>query len=123
MARRVVLQCTAPGTGLPPNKPRYVMGIGYPLDIVLCSAMGADMFDSVYPTRTARFGVALVGSGTLKLRNSAYAEDFRWALQPLLDCWGDQSDSCLLVRPSTLKLHVLAHAHRTQWDVWFSWIN
>lgn len=76
--RRVVLQCTAPGTGLPPDKPRYVMGIGYPLDIVLCAAMGADMFDSVYPTRTARFGVALVRGGTLKLRNSCYAEDFRW---------------------------------------------
>lgn len=55
------------------------MGIGYPLDIVLCSAMGADMFDSVYPTRTARFGVALVGSGTLKLRHAAFAEDFRCA--------------------------------------------
>ena len=85
MVCRVVLQCTAPGTGLSPNKPRYVMGIGYPLDIVLCSAMGADMFDSVYPTRTARFGVALVGSGTLKLRNSAFAEDFRCAAQ-LCDC-------------------------------------
>ena len=34
---RVVAQCTAPGTGLPFNKPRYVMGIGYPLDIVMCS--------------------------------------------------------------------------------------
>ncbi|KAK9804020.1 hypothetical protein WJX73_002483 [Symbiochloris irregularis] len=74
---RVVLQCTQPGTGLPADKPRYVMGIGYPLDIVLCSAMGADMFDSVFPTRTARFGAALVGNGTLKLRNSIYAEDFR----------------------------------------------
>ncbi len=36
-ASRVVAQCTAPGTGLPPDKPRYVMGIGYPLDIVICS--------------------------------------------------------------------------------------
>ena len=35
--RRVVAQCTAPGTGLPFNRPRYVMGIGYPLDIVMCS--------------------------------------------------------------------------------------
>lgn len=42
------------------GKPRYVMGIGYPLDVVVCSALGADMYDSVYPTRTARFGVALV---------------------------------------------------------------
>ncbi|XP_078441281.1 uncharacterized protein LOC144711223 isoform X2 [Wolffia australiana] len=54
---RVVAQCTA---ALPEDKPRYVMGVGYPLDIVVCSALGADMYDCVYPTRTARFGTALV---------------------------------------------------------------
>jgi tRNA-guanine family transglycosylase len=54
---RVVAQCTA---GLPEDKPRYVMGVGYPLDIVVCSALGADMYDCVYPTRTGRFGTALV---------------------------------------------------------------
>ncbi|KAL6846175.1 hypothetical protein ACP4OV_023623 [Aristida adscensionis] len=65
---RVVAQCTA---GLPENKPRYVMGVGYPLDIVVCSALGADMYDCVYPTRTARFGTALVpevGPVQLQLR-------------------------------------------------------
>lgn len=71
---RVVAQCTA---GLPPGKPRYVMGIGYPLDIVVCSALGADMYDSVYPTRTARFGVALIDTGVLKLKNASFARDFR----------------------------------------------
>ena len=71
---RVVAQCTA---GLPANKPRYVMGIGYPLDIILCSALGADMYDSVYPTRTARFGVALVPEGVLKVKQACYAKDFR----------------------------------------------
>jgi Queuine tRNA-ribosyltransferase len=35
-------------------------GVGYPLDIVVCSALGADMYDCVYPTRTARFGTALL---------------------------------------------------------------
>ena len=64
-------------SGLPPGKPRYVMGIGYPLDIVVCSALGADMYDSVYPTRTARFGVALVPEGVLKLKNAEFASDFR----------------------------------------------
>ena len=64
---------------LPPDKPRYVMGIGYPLDIVICSALGADMYDSVYPTRTARFGVALVPDGVLKLKTAACANDFRSA--------------------------------------------
>ncbi|KAJ7298494.1 hypothetical protein O6H91_Y570300 [Diphasiastrum complanatum] len=54
---RVVAQCTAQ---LPEDKPRYVMGVGFPLDIVVCSALGADMYDCVYPTRTARFGTALI---------------------------------------------------------------
>eukprot|EP00193_Tetraselmis_chui_P001457 CAMPEP_0177760360 /NCGR_PEP_ID=MMETSP0491_2-20121128/5227_1 /TAXON_ID=63592 /ORGANISM="Tetraselmis chuii, Strain PLY429" /LENGTH=398 /DNA_ID=CAMNT_0019276257 /DNA_START=220 /DNA_END=1416 /DNA_ORIENTATION=- len=71
---KVVNQC-APA--LPPGKPRYVMGIGYPLDVVLCSALGADMYDSVYPTRTARFGVALVDFGTMKIKNAEYKNDMR----------------------------------------------
>ncbi|KAG6508210.1 hypothetical protein ZIOFF_033582 [Zingiber officinale] len=71
---RVVAQCTA---SLPEDKPRYVMGVGYPLDIVVCSALGADMYDCVYPTRTARFGTALVPEGILKLKNRAMANDER----------------------------------------------
>ncbi|KAF7140495.1 hypothetical protein RHSIM_Rhsim06G0078000 [Rhododendron simsii] len=71
---RVVAQCTA---ALPEDKPRYVMGVGYPLDIVVCSALGADMYDCVYPTRTARFGTALVPEGILKLTHRAMADDTR----------------------------------------------
>ncbi|XP_078163284.1 uncharacterized protein LOC144558336 isoform X2 [Carex rostrata] len=71
---RVVAQCTA---ALPEDKPRYVMGVGYPLDIVVCSALGADMYDCVYPTRTARFGSALVPEGVLKLKHNAMANDER----------------------------------------------
>jgi queuine tRNA-ribosyltransferase len=71
---RVVAQCTA---ALPEDKPRYVMGVGYPLDIVVCSALGADMYDCVYPTRTARFGTALVPEGVLKLKHQAMADDVR----------------------------------------------
>ncbi|KAG8369202.1 hypothetical protein BUALT_Bualt15G0126600 [Buddleja alternifolia] len=71
---RVVAQCTA---ALPEDKPRYVMGVGYPLDIVVCSALGADMYDCVYPTRTARFGTALVPEGVLKLKHQAMANDTR----------------------------------------------
>jgi len=71
---KVVNQC-APA--LPNGKPRYVMGIGYPLDVVLCSALGTDMYDSVYPTRTARFGVALGDDGVMKLKNAVYEKDMR----------------------------------------------
>lgn len=79
---RVVAQCTA---GLPENKPRYVMGVGYPLDIVVCSALGADMYDCVYPTRTARFGTALVPEGLLKLKQNAMATDER-PIDPTCSC-------------------------------------
>ncbi|PWA79076.1 queuine tRNA-ribosyltransferase [Artemisia annua] len=71
---RVVAQCTA---SLPESKPRYVMGVGYPLDIVVCSALGADMYDCVYPTRTARFGTALVPEGVLRLKHQSMADDTR----------------------------------------------
>ena len=49
----MVEQCTA---ALPPDKPRYCMGVGFPLDLVVCACLGTDMADCVYPTRTARFG-------------------------------------------------------------------
>jgi hypothetical protein len=51
------------------------MGVGYPLDIVVCVALGVDMFDCVYPTRTARFGVALYTHGTLRLKAQQYGQD------------------------------------------------
>ena len=65
---------------LPVNKPRYLMGVGYPLDLVVCTALGVDMYDCVYPTRTARFGVALVDGvapGTLRLKGTEFAKDMR----------------------------------------------
>eukprot|EP01133_Synstelium_polycarpum_P005281 gene5281-6119_t len=71
---RIVLQCTR---RLPDNKPRYLMGVGYSIDLVVCSALGVDMFDCVFPSRTARFGTALVLSGSLNLKSAEYANDFR----------------------------------------------
>jgi queuine tRNA-ribosyltransferase catalytic subunit len=61
---------------LPAHKPRYVMGIGYPEDIVVAVALGADMFDCVWPTRTARFGNAITAYGVLNLKHARYANDF-----------------------------------------------
>lgn len=60
---------------LPENKPRYCMGVGYPEDLVVCVALGVDMFDCVYPCRTARFGTALTSSGTMKVKNSQFEKD------------------------------------------------
>lgn len=60
---------------LPETKPRYCMGIGYAVDLVTCVALGVDMFDCVYPTRTARFGTAMVPEGTLNLKSKKLAND------------------------------------------------
>ncbi len=69
---QVVSQCT----GILPNpKPRYVMGVGYPLDILCCVTLGADMFDCVYPTRTARFGTALTIRGQMRLSQNCFKTD------------------------------------------------
>ena len=79
---RMVAHCTR---ALPADKPRYVMGVGHPLDVVVCSALGADMYDSVYPTRTARFGTALVPEGMLRLNSSAMKDD-RGPIDASCDC-------------------------------------
>lgn len=54
-------------TRLPPGKPRYLMGVGYPVDVVVSVCHGVDMFDCVYPTRTARFGTAFTRFGLAKV--------------------------------------------------------
>ncbi|XP_026737791.1 queuine tRNA-ribosyltransferase catalytic subunit [Trichoplusia ni] len=57
------------------NKPRYLMGVGVAIDLVICVALGVDMFDCVFPTRTARFGCALVSKGQLNLKQKQYEAD------------------------------------------------
>lgn len=70
---RVVQFCTS---RLPRDRPIYCMGIGYAVDILVCVALGVDMFDCVYVTRTARFGHALVDSGSLSLKQKQFATDY-----------------------------------------------
>jgi queuine tRNA-ribosyltransferase len=60
---------------LPDNKPRYVMGIGKPLDIAYAVRAGVDMFDCVIPTRNARNGQLFTSEGIKRIRNAKYAND------------------------------------------------
>ena len=60
---------------LPADKPRYIMGVGTPAELVELVAQGADMFDCVMPTRNARNGQLFTASGTLNIRNACYAAD------------------------------------------------
>lgn len=59
------------------QKPRYLMGVGTPEDLLACVAVGVDLFDCVYPTRCARHALALTSQGRLNLRNAQYTADYR----------------------------------------------
>jgi len=73
--RELVLGYTL--TGLPTDKPRYLMGVGRPQDIIAAVLLGVDMFDCVMPTRNARNGYYFTARGVLKIRNSRFAMDTR----------------------------------------------
>jgi queuine tRNA-ribosyltransferase len=82
---------------LPPDKPRYAMGIGYPFDIVEAVERGVDMFDCVIPTRYGRNGTAFTSFGKIIIRNAAYTEDFR-PLDPKCGCYVCQNFSRAYLR-------------------------
>ncbi|RZD14883.1 MAG: tRNA guanosine(34) transglycosylase Tgt [Candidatus Acidulodesulfobacterium ferriphilum] len=62
-------------SNLPENKPRYLMGVGTPEDIINAVSLGVDMFDCVMPTRNARNGFVFTSSGTLNIKNSKYKSE------------------------------------------------
>jgi queuine tRNA-ribosyltransferase len=62
---------------LPEDRPRYLMGVGTPLDFLLAVERGVDMFDCVLPTRNARNGALLTREGVLKIRNAGFRDDPR----------------------------------------------
>lgn len=71
---------------LPQDKPRYLMGVGTPEDLVEGVSQGIDMFDCVMPTRNARNGWLFTRYGDVKIRNSKYKDDLR-PLDPTCDCY------------------------------------
>jgi queuine tRNA-ribosyltransferase len=71
---------------LPGNKPRYLMGVGSPEDLVECVARGIDMFDCVLPTRVARNGALLTRDGRLPIKSSRFALE-KGPVEPDCDCY------------------------------------
>jgi len=61
---------------LPQDKPRYLMGVGLPENILECIALGIDMFDCVLPTRNARHGLLYTSEGVINIKNAKWADDF-----------------------------------------------
>lgn len=70
---------------LPAEKPRYLMGVGYPEDLLMAVSYGVDMFDCVLPTRNARTGNVFTSQGQIVYRNAEYAKD-ESPLDPHCDC-------------------------------------
>jgi queuine tRNA-ribosyltransferase len=100
---------------LPANKPRYLMGVGTPADIVGAVAVGIDMFDCVMPTRSGRHGQAFTWGGKVNLRNAAFAEDPR----PL-----DEASPCPAARDySRAYLHHLIKSGEILGAMLVSWAN
>jgi queuine tRNA-ribosyltransferase len=82
---------------LPEDKPRYLMGVGSPEDLVEGVWRGIDMFDCVLPTRIARHGSVFVPDGKLTVRNAEFARDFR-PIQEGCDCYACQNYTRAYIR-------------------------
>ncbi|MGZ3797808.1 MAG: tRNA guanosine(34) transglycosylase Tgt, partial [Pseudobdellovibrionaceae bacterium] len=80
---------------MPENKPRYLMGVGTPRNILEAVMRGIDMFDCVMPTRNARNGTAFTWSGKISIKAGRYAQDFT-PLDPELDCYTSQFSKAYL---------------------------
>jgi queuine tRNA-ribosyltransferase len=108
-----VLEETLPR--LPDAKPRYLMGVGTPLDLMEAAARGIDMFDCVMPTRNGRHGLAFTWGGRVNLRNARHAEDLR----PL-----DPASACPAARDySRAYLHHLVRSGELLGSSLLSWVN
>jgi queuine tRNA-ribosyltransferase len=100
---------------LPTEKPRYLMGVGTPDDIVKSVARGIDMFDCVMPTRAGRHGLAYTRRGKVNLRNARHADDHR----PL-----DEESDCPAARDySRAYLHHLVKSQEALGAMLLTWNN
>ena len=93
---------------LPADKPRYLMGVGAPEDLVNGVLRGVDMFDCVLPTRFGRNGAALVRGGRMNLRNAQYANDPR-PVEASCACYACQHFSRAYLRHLTQANEILGH--------------
>lgn len=100
---------------LPEARPRYLMGVGRPIDIVEAVARGIDMFDCVMPTRAGRHGQAWTDRGPVNLKNARFAEE-RAPLDAASDCPASRDYSCAY-------LHHLVRANELLGAMLLSWHN
>lgn len=103
---------------LPDDQPRYLMGVGTPVDIVECVAHGIDMFDCVLPTRNARNGQLFTSEGVLNIKNARYTADDR-PVDPACGCYGCRHFSRAYLRHLFLAGEMVGSALNTLHNLYF----
>jgi queuine tRNA-ribosyltransferase len=103
---------------LPADKPRYLMGVGKPDDIVGAVQRGIDMFDCVLPTRSGRTGQAFTTDGPLNLRNARFAED-REPIEPGCPCPACMQFERAYIHHLVRSGEILGSMLMTEHNLWF----
>jgi len=103
---------------MPADKPRYLMGVGTPSDLLAAVAMGFDMFDCVLPTRNARNGMAFTSTGAVSIKQAAHARD-TMPLDPACDCRMCRTHSRAYLRHLYLSGEILAARALTEHNLHF----
>jgi queuine tRNA-ribosyltransferase len=106
---------------LPTDKPRYLMGVGTPVNILECIALGIDMFDCVMPTRNARNGMLFTSEGIINIKNEKWKNDFS-SIDPNSDMFADVHYSKAYLRHLTISKEILgaqiATLHNLHFYLW-----
>ncbi|GAB2606287.1 tRNA guanosine(34) transglycosylase Tgt [Belliella aquatica] len=106
---------------LPGDKPRYLMGVGTPANILECIALGVDMFDCVMPTRNARNGMLFTSEGIINIKNEKWKEDFS-SIDPAINSYVSSFYSKAYLRHLTISKEILgaqiASIHNLAFYLW-----
>jgi queuine tRNA-ribosyltransferase len=106
---------------LPKDKPRYLMGVGTPANILEAIALGVDMFDCVMPTRNARNGMLFTSEGIINIRNEKWKEDFS-PIDPYINSYVSKFYSKAYLRHLTISKEILssqiASIHNLSFYLW-----
>ncbi len=103
---------------LPKDKPRYLMGVGTPVNLLECIALGIDMFDCVMPTRNARNGMLFTPEGTINIKNKKWEDDF----SPIHETLTPQYSKAYLRHLVVAKEHLAAQISSTHNLKFYLWL-
>ena len=103
---------------MPADRPRYIMGVGTPSDLLAAVGMGFDLFDCVLPTRNARNGLAFTSQGRIAIKQAAHARD-SMPLDPACDCRPCRTHSRAYLRHLYLSGEILAARALTEHNLYF----